>query len=602
MIVKMKKVSLVLLKARKEQELRKLKKLGVVHLELEKGSSEGTAELEDIKGQVERAFYSLEKPRKGDDLAVYAGLEDALKKTREINAILDWMTLLKDENIALAKELDRVSALGEFDPSEVKSLSKKGWDLRLFLLNKEETAGFSDPRGFIVSRGKTGNVLALVTSPDDDGPSFSRIELPELSPAQMREKMASNQKSLEELKEKHTAFAGSAPVLKEALGHLDDELIFEGVRAGMGEEESLAYLTGWTPEDRVEELKQEAARSGWACLVKDAEPDEEPPTLVKNNRVIRIIAPIFDFLGTVPGYREYDVSFYFLVFFTLFVGMIIGDAGYGAILFLGAVLVSLKIKKVPDALKLLYVLSLAAVGWGAITGTWFASESLMEIPALQALVIEPLATLNPESGKTVMYVSFIIGLIHISIAHLKNIVKKLPQLVALADLGWLAMVIGLFYLVLNLVLDAEKYPMPPFATYLIGGGFAFLILFGQQEKGQNFFKGILKGVAGLLTTFLDCISCFGDIISYIRLYAVGLATVAISQTFNGMAAGMVETGAVGIVLAVLVLTLGHTLNVVMAILSVVVHGVRLNMLEFSGHLGMQWTGYGYQPFSERDKK
>ncbi len=173
---------------------------------------------------------------------------------------------------------------------------------------------------------------------------------------------------------------------------------------------------------------------------------------------------------------------------------------------------------------------------------------------------------------------------------------------ALADLGWLALVVGLFYLVLNLVLDAEKYPMPDFATYLIGGGFAFLILFGQQEKGQNFFVGILKGVAGLLTTFLDCISCFGDIISYIRLYAVGLATVAISQTFNGMAAGMVETGAVGVILAVLVLTLGHTLNVVMAILSVVVHGVRLNMLEFSGHLGMQWTGYGYQPFSERDKK
>lgn len=418
----------------------------------------------------------------------------------------------------------------------------------------------------------------------------------------MKAKIEKNRKSLEEMKEKHSSYGTHVYVLKRALEELNEELNFEQVKAGLGEEGPLAYLTGWIPADKAEPLKEAAVKNGWAVLINDAAEDEEPPTLVRNNRVIRIIAPIFDFLGTTPGYREYDVSFYFLVFFTLFVGMIIGDAGYGSLLLLIALAVTVKIKKVPDALKLMYVLSLAAVGWGAITGTWFSSATIMEIPFLKALVVEPIATFNPESGKMVMYISFIIGVIHISIAHLKNIVKKLPSLVALSDLGWLALVIGLFYLVLNLVLDPEKYPLPPFAPYLIGGGFAFLILFGQQEKGQNFFKGVLKGVAGLLTTFLDCISCFGDIISYIRLYAVGLATVAISQTFNGMAAGMIESGAVGVVLAVLVLTLGHTLNVVMAILSVVVHGVRLNMLEFSGHLEMQWTGYGYQPFSERDSE
>lgn len=442
----------------------------------------------------------------------------------------------------------------------------------------------------------------MVQGPNDEALEYTEMELPEMSPAEMRVKIEKNSKSLAEMTARHDSYNNCAKMLKEALLHLEDELQFEGVKAGMGEEETLTYLTGWIPEEKVDMLKEASAKNGWACLLKDPEEGEEPPTLVENNRVIRIIDPIFSFLGTVPGYREYDVSFWFLIFFSLFVGMIIGDAGYGGILLLAAVAVTIKSKKVPDALKLLYTLASAAVVWGAVTGTWFSSATLAELPLFKAMTIEPIATMNPESGKMVMYISFIIGLIHISIAHLKNVIKKMPSLVALTDLGWLSLVVGLFYLVLNLVLDAEKYPLPDFAKYLIGGGFAFLILFGQQEKGQDFFKGVLMGIAGLLTTFLDCISCFGDIISYIRLYAVGLATVAISQTFNGMAAGMVEGGGVGVALAVLVLLLGHTLNIAMAILSVVVHGVRLNMLEFSGHLGMQWTGYSYQPLCERDSE
>jgi V/A-type H+-transporting ATPase subunit I len=130
---------------------------------------------------------------------------------------------------------------------------------------------------------------------------------------------------------------------------------------------------------------------------------------------------------------------------------------------------------------------------------------------------------------------------------------------------------------------------------MIGSGFAAVIVFSRQEG--RFFRGLAMGIANLLTTFLSGISAFSDIISYIRLFAVGLAGIEISKSFNGIAAGF-GSGPLGIAAGLLILLLGHSLNMAMGALSVVVHGVRLNMLEFSGHLGMEWSGKPYKPFKE----
>jgi V/A-type H+-transporting ATPase subunit I len=128
----------------------------------------------------------------------------------------------------------------------------------------------------------------------------------------------------------------------------------------------------------------------------------------------------------------------------------------------------------------------------------------------------------------------------------------------------------------------------------MAGGLGLVVIFSEQEG--KFFKGVLKGLGGLFPTFLDSIGAFADIISYIRLFAVGLATVEIAKAFNAMASDM-GASVVGFIGAILVLLIGHGLNLAMGAMSVVVHGVRLNMLEFSGHLGMEWSGVAYTPFS-----
>jgi V/A-type H+-transporting ATPase subunit I len=297
-----------------------------------------------------------------------------------------------------------------------------------------------------------------------------------------------------------------------------------------------------------------------------------------------------------------DISAWFLIFFSVFVAIIIGDAGYGALILgtSGYFLVrsARKSGEIPLGTVLFTVLGASTVIWGAITGTWFGYEPIGESPLLSWMVIEPIDSFNPRSRDVVQWICFILAAAHLSIAHLWNFFLELrskPWYRAFAQLGWLAVLVGLYYLVLNLVLGQ---PLQMFGVYSILAGLGVVLLFSQHQEGDSFFKGVGRGLNGIntFTILLDGISAFSDVVSYLRLFAVGLATVEIAKSFNSMAAGMMDVGAAGIVGAILVLFLGHSINLIMAALSVVVHGIRLNLLEFTRHLGMEWSGIPYRPF------
>ena len=197
-----------------------------------------------------------------------------------------------------------------------------------------------------------------------------------------------------------------------------------------------------------------------------------------------------------------------------------------------------------------------------------------------------------------MKFSFVIGAIQISLACILSIKKKLPEkdLSLVADIGWLIAVIALYNMVLYLVIGEDINLVP--VAIAVGIAFVMVVLFGGMSPDKTFGEGVKAGLGNTFTVFLDTISCFGNVMSYIRLFAVGMASLAIAQSFNNMAAGF--DGPLVIVGFIIVL-IGHSLNLVMGLLSVVVHGVRLNLLEFSGQLGMEWTGIAYEPFKKNEK-
>ena len=194
---------------------------------------------------------------------------------------------------------------------------------------------------------------------------------------------------------------------------------------------------------------------------------------------------------------------------------------------------------------------------------------------------------------------FMIGTVHISLACLINVVRKIPKkdFSFVADIGWLIDTCLLYLLVLYLVIG-EDAPLTLIASG-VGVGFVLVCLFGAQAPGVPFGKGVKASLGGFFTNFLNTVSCFSNIMSYIRLFAVGMASLAIAQSFNDMAEPLLHS--LALPAGILILIIGHLINIVMGLLSVVVHGVRLNVLEFSNQLGMEWSGYKYDPFREKNR-
>ena len=184
------------------------------------------------------------------------------------------------------------------------------------------------------------------------------------------------------------------------------------------------------------------------------------------------------------------------------------------------------------------------------------------------------------------------------VACIMNIRRKIAEksLAFVADIGWFASITAIYFLVLNLVIgDSINFTV---VASVIGVGFVLVMLFGGMSPDKSFAEGLKAGLADAFTVFLNTISAFGNIMSYIRLFAVGMASLAIAQSFNGMAEGF--SGPL-VIVGALIMIVGHALNIVMGFLSVVVHGVRLNLLEFSGQLGMEWSGVAYTPFEKIEK-
>lgn len=605
MIVAMKKATVISRREETQDTLRKLRRLGVLHLSAVPAQVPSAQEWRERKTVLEKALAMIRPAAKpGQKSGPGEDLEAALAKAHSILDKQDAIHVLNEESEDLKKEAIRLHVWQGVSLADLRAIREQGYEFRFYEVPPGQLGHIpSGHKAFVIRRTKALLWVALVVKkgvPLDL--EFRPLEPPRRGAAELEQLQAENRCDLRQFRMELNELASAAGDLERSLQATAREIELAEAAAAIGHTEALCYLTGFLPDEHVQNLKQSCRDNNWALLLQDPAADDDVPTIVRNRRWIDIISPVFQLLGTVPGYREIDISFFFLLFFAFFFAVIIGDAGYGLVLLSGTIFfifrMRRKCREIPNALLLMMMLSLSTVVWGALTGTWFGSATLASLPWLSWMTIPAISSFAPRSSETIKYICFITGTLQISIAHLWNFVRQArekPFIRSFAQLGWLFLVLGLYYLVLSLVLSSERFPMPAFAAWLMAAGLAMIIVFSHQEG--RFFRGIAMGVTNLLTTFLSGISAFSDIISYIRLFAVGLATVEIAKSFNGMAAGMAH-GTLGIVLASIVLLLGHSLNLAMGALAVVVHGVRLNMLEFSGHLGMEWTGRPYKPFKE----
>jgi V/A-type H+-transporting ATPase subunit I len=452
-------------------------------------------------------------------------------------------------------------------------------------------------------------------------PEAAAVALPRVSTAVLRSEVQLYRKEIADIEKKMADIALYRLELAACRKRLARDLEFEtvlsamnlvrpdGVGADAASRGALAWLEGYVPVPDVDALQKAAAGEHWAMALTDPDVDDPVPTKLKNNKVVSLIYPLTDFLETVPGYNEVDISGWFLLFFTIFFGMIFGDAGYGGILTLIALTGIAKTAKkgVPQALMMMLLLSLSNLAWGVVTCTWFGLDAAALPEILRSLSIPAIsgatAALSPRDSSLVsqnlQIVCFSLALVQLNIAHIMGCIKYRKSLKIFSELGSIAMLVGMYNVVLSLVVsnNYRSFPFLPQSLYLLVGGFALTFLFANYEG--SIFKSILTSLQNVISVILGVTNVFSDIMSYIRLWAVGLAGASISATVNSMAGPLL--GNFLVFLGILLLVFGHGLNIVLNMLSVLVHGVRLNTLEFSGHLGLTWSGIAYKPFSEAVK-
>ena len=343
----------------------------------------------------------------------------------------------------------------------------------------------------------------------------------------------------------------------------------------MLEQDDLFAVQGWAPEARGAALRQFGADYGLAMTIEPPGPQDKPPTLLANPPALRGGEDLVTFYMT-PAYRMWDPSKVVLFAFAVFFAMIFADAGYGMLLglILWAMWKRLGATASGRGLRgVMLMLVMFSIAYGVLTGSYFGVTP----PAGSWLAALRLLDTNDQG--LMMWLSVGIGAVHLAGANLVTAWRQRHAPNALSALGWAAIILGGF----SVGLGKSYAQLAALTTVGWGGlvlGGLLVLLFTSERPFSLMPKQLLGPPRGWAERLLQLSKAFGDVLSYLRLFALGLASFKLAEVFNQLAATSFESKGVGVLLGVLILLVGHAINFAMGIMGGVVHSLRLNLIEF----------------------
>ena len=598
MIVPMKKVTLIALQNDRESALTVLRDLGVMQIELDDKNSADSMTASGKWHRMQQVAATLEQLAAENELPEAEKMSsagaDALAD--EVEFIQERRNTLSSLIIDLRRRSEALAVWGDFDRSLLDKLNADGVCVRLCAGSSEEFRQASALEGVQcreISRSRGKVAFAAISLSEIDETSLPVVKLDQDDdPRKLSAELKKAEKELDKCAGKLLELAAKRSCIAAAADELAGEWEFCRVRDSIAEHGEIVTLSGFVPEPEMEKISAAARKNGWGVFSKDPSDDEEVPVLLKNNRFTKVIKPLFDFLGIVPGYREIDISGAVLIFFTIFYAIIIGDAGYGilfGIISLLGLRASKKVPKLRPPMRLLLILSIAATVWGALCGSWFGLSRIgsWEIPALDCI-----KDFSGEKAKqaNLQFFCFILAVVQLSVGRIWRAINERKWRSVIQHLGWMLIIWGNFFLTIRLIVYPGEFPVYMYVLY--GAGLLMVTTCGVNWKQMS----------DVFQFPFDIIGSFTDVLSYIRLFAVGLAGACIAGSFNGMAFDLCDVSAWLIPVGIIVALVGHALNIVLALLSVLVHAVRLNTLEFSNHTGLSWSGQNFNPFKSHSKE
>jgi V/A-type H+-transporting ATPase subunit I len=583
MIVKVKKITVVGLNHEKERFIDRLQQVGMTHITMPREAVEPTELARELQRVTEIRKFLTRLGTKAAPSGHSAEYADICSRREELG---QKETRLLSEMSVLKKEREILEPWGDFDPQLISLLRSKGLNVRFHRLPKKvfETINFDSVLSQ-VTRQTEGEVafVDIAAGPVELG--IPEEKLPEKSLSQIDRDIQAKNQELAQIKEEYQSLAEKSQALVDAEARLMDDYEYRKVllNTGAALENQLFVLTCWSPIPEDELVKRIGEGFTFSHYSEDPSTEERVPVLLSNKPAFdsgEDLVEVYDH----PNYSDFDPSGIVLYCFAIFYGMIIGDAGYGFILLALTALLHWKVKSITPLWirfrRLSYLLSLSVLLFGVISASYFG-VTLNPGHFLNKLLLFNLNTV--EGQKQVMLLSIVMGMTHISIA----LAIKFYRTRDLPMLGWI-IVIWSGYALLSSKMG--KGVDNPVAMYIAIVGMGLVVLF--TSKSRNPIFRILLGLNGAL----GVVQLLADCLSYMRLFALGLATLYMCQTFNMLAAMPYEgLPYIGFIPAVLILIFGHAINLLLGIMGGVVHGLRLNFLEWYRWC-FEGDGLAFKPF------
>jgi len=374
MIVKMKKITLLCVESERVSALEKLRELGIMHVDHEtKVETESvTLSARDLAGiaNVVNILSGIKaEPASGSGASGREIFEQADKLIRDREAQVKRIEELR-------QDIDTLEPWGDFDPESVTKLAADGIQVLFCKTYRNNFKSLELPEQTVAEtiryHGKEVCFL-LISRESLDASLYPVVSLPQVRLSVLREQLEKAESEKQQYDRQLKALASSANAVRQYFNEKSVEHEFLTNRDGMVSDGSIAYLSGYIPADELPKLTEAAHKNGWALTADDPAPDDaRVPTLIRNPRWVKLIDPLFDFIGITPGYREKDVSVFFLIAFPIFFGILIGDSAYGILFIITALLCKFLLRKKPQSqlpLNLLILLSIFSVITGLLTGS-----------------------------------------------------------------------------------------------------------------------------------------------------------------------------------------------------------------------------------------
>ncbi len=598
-LVRMRKFYLAGPLERRDETVAKLEGLGLLHVQdLAEQVPEPPAELVAEVARAQRVVDLLRRVRAGmenpsemrekGDVAELLGIHDqTLQKKNQ------W----EQELSQLEKEYRALEPWGAFEPADVRLLEEHGIFVRFYLTTEKNLAregGAFLEKAFwhrVVELPGPQNrgVTAIFSGTPPEETPFDRMPLPSRSLRELEKLIAKHREGIAKAQEKLGELSAYLPVFERYLREVQSRLARVRVTAGLLTDGPVFALLGFAPAAREKEVFSAFAGTTTVVVAEDPAPEDDVPIAFSNGPLIRPFETLIKMFN-LPHYREPDPTILVAPFMGAFFGFCFGDGAYGLLLFLLATFLVSKFKENAAMLpffRLLQILGVFTLVIGLMLGSVFG-VSLPRFQALQSIQSAFLLRTYAEKPTEFFYFALKIGVFQVMVGYVIKLVLSLQRRqfqTALCTLGWMTILVFGYFMISKWTL-APRYLVPA----LVGIGVMFIF----SDTSSSIAKRLGAGAWGIY----NVAGLFGDVMSYARIFGLGLSSAIIASVVNEMAMAMVgPRPGLGWIFAPILLVFGHAFNFAMSIIGSLVHSARLNFLEYYGKF-FEGGGKEYAPFGQ----